>query len=77
MLSKPFVTSIIVGASTTNQLMMNLTAIDLELRPEELKVLNDLTKPVPIYPNWMQTMFPDSQAELALHGGTEPAQNTW
>lgn len=77
MLSKSFVTSIIVGASTTNQLIMNLAAIDLELRPEELKALDDLTKPVPVYPNWMLTIFPDSQAELALHGGTEPTQKTW
>jgi hypothetical protein len=55
-------------------LAMNLSAIDLKLRSEEIKVLDDLTKPVPVYPNWMLTMFPDSQAELALHRGTRGTQ---
>ena len=76
MLSKPFITSIIVGASTTSQLAMNLAAIDLALRFEEVKALDDLTKPAAVYPNWMLTMFPDTQVSQALHHGTQSAQKT-
>ncbi len=76
MLSKPFITSIIVGASTTSQLAMNLAAVDLELNPGEIKALNDLTVPAALYPNWMLTMFPDTQTSHAFQQGTQPAQKT-
>lgn len=66
MLSKPFITSVIVGASTSSQLAMNLAAINLELLPEELQALDDLTAPAPLYPNWMLTMFPDRLLSQAL-----------
>ncbi len=65
-LSRPFITSVIVGASRASQLDDNLGAIDITLAPEELGALDELTAPTVPYPNWMITGFPDETAEEAL-----------
>jgi aryl-alcohol dehydrogenase-like predicted oxidoreductase len=51
-LARPGVTSVIVGASTIEQLDDNLAAADLVLEPDELARLDDATAPSPIYPAW-------------------------
>ena len=43
--TKPVITSIIIGAKRTDQLHDNLAAVDLKLSPEELKQLDEVSKP--------------------------------
>lgn len=65
-LSKPFVSSVIIGANSTGQLEANLGAADLILEPENMRILDDLTAtPVP-YPAWMQAMGWDDKIKNAL-----------
>ena len=52
-LAKPFVTSVIMGVKTLEQLDDNLAASDLSLSPEEIKRLDDLSALEPEYPGWM------------------------
>ncbi len=52
-LAKPFVTSVIIGAKRPDQLGQNLAAADLELTPDELKQLDDVSALPPEYPGWM------------------------
>jgi aryl-alcohol dehydrogenase-like predicted oxidoreductase len=52
-LSKPFVTSVITGVKTLEQLDDNLAASDLTLSPDEIKRLDDLSALEPEYPGWM------------------------
>jgi aryl-alcohol dehydrogenase-like predicted oxidoreductase len=53
LLSKPAVTSTIVGAKRREQLADNLAAIELKLSPEELKKLDEVSALPPEYPGWM------------------------
>jgi aryl-alcohol dehydrogenase-like predicted oxidoreductase len=52
-LAKPFVTSVIIGAKRTDQLDQNLAAVDVQLTPEEIKQLDDVSALPPEYPGWM------------------------
>jgi aryl-alcohol dehydrogenase-like predicted oxidoreductase len=52
-LSKPFVTSIIIGAKTLEQLQDNLASADLTLSEEELKRLDAVSALPAEYPGWM------------------------
>jgi len=56
LLSRPQVSTVIVGAKTPTQLADNLGATALELSPEELKVLDEVSVLPPEYPGWMLTM---------------------
>ncbi|HKD01213.1 MAG TPA: aldo/keto reductase [Terriglobales bacterium] len=73
LLSKSFVTTILVGASRLSQLENNLAASDLEIAAEDLAALDALTEPAPIYPNWFQKLALDSTASDALKIGLHPA----
>jgi aryl-alcohol dehydrogenase-like predicted oxidoreductase len=53
MLTRPFVTSIIVGAKTKEQLVDNLAAADLRLSEDQLKLLNEASALPREYPGWM------------------------
>jgi aryl-alcohol dehydrogenase-like predicted oxidoreductase len=53
MLTRPFVTSIIVGAKTKEQLVDNLAAADLRLSDDQLKLLNEASALPREYPGWM------------------------
>jgi aryl-alcohol dehydrogenase-like predicted oxidoreductase len=66
LLSRPYVTSILVGASKMSQLHDNLGAISLELSADELATLNTLTEPRAIYPNWFNASIYDAQVRDAL-----------
>jgi len=48
MLSKPFVTSPIVGATKTNHLTDAVAALSLRLTPEEIASLEEPTTPHPV-----------------------------
>jgi aryl-alcohol dehydrogenase-like predicted oxidoreductase len=53
LLSKPVVTSVIIGAKRLDQLMDNLASVDLQLSPEEIQKL-DTVSTLPLeYPGWM------------------------
>jgi aryl-alcohol dehydrogenase-like predicted oxidoreductase len=52
-LAKPFVTSIIIGAKTMEQLDDNLEAVKVQLSTDEIKRLDDASALPPEYPGWM------------------------
>src|ERR1700761_8710080 len=52
-LSKSFVTSVIIGAKRIDQLDQNLAAVDVELGAEEIKQLDEVSALPPEYPGWM------------------------
>ncbi len=53
MLTKPFVTSIIIGAKTPEQFQDNVAATDVQLSPEEVAALDDASALPSEYPGWM------------------------
>ena len=56
LLSRPQVSTVIIGAKTPAQLADNLCATLLELSQDELKELDDVSASPPEYPGWMLTM---------------------
>jgi len=52
-LSKPVVTSVLMGAKRMDQLRDNLAAIRLKLTQDELKSLDEASQLPPEYPEWM------------------------
>jgi aryl-alcohol dehydrogenase-like predicted oxidoreductase len=52
-LTRPFVTSVIIGAKTREQLADNLAAADVTLSPEHKKLLDEASALPPEYPGWM------------------------
>lgn len=50
---QPGVTSTIIGAKRPDQLQSNIHSTTFMLTPEELKELDEISKPNPVYPNWM------------------------
>jgi aryl-alcohol dehydrogenase-like predicted oxidoreductase len=52
-LTRPFVTSVILGAKTRDQLTDNLAASTVKLAPEHRKLLDDASALPPEYPGWM------------------------
>ncbi|QBD80298.1 aldo/keto reductase [Ktedonosporobacter rubrisoli] len=67
LLSRPSVTSILIGASKMSQLQDNLGAASLSLSVDELAELDKLTEPRAIYPNWFNATIYDAQARAALN----------
>jgi aryl-alcohol dehydrogenase-like predicted oxidoreductase len=53
LLSKSFVTSVIIGAKTMDQLRDNIAATRVELTQEEIKQLDEVSQLPPEYPGWM------------------------
>jgi aryl-alcohol dehydrogenase-like predicted oxidoreductase len=53
LLTKPVVTSVIIGAKRVEQLQDNLAAVDLKLTDEEIKKLDEVSALPPEYPGWM------------------------
>jgi aryl-alcohol dehydrogenase-like predicted oxidoreductase len=66
LLSRPHVTSILVGASKMSQLQDNLGATSLELSADEIATLDKLTEPVALYPNWFNASIYDAPVRDAL-----------
>jgi aryl-alcohol dehydrogenase-like predicted oxidoreductase len=66
LLSRPHVTSILIGASKMSQLHDNLGATSLELSTDEIATLDKLTEPRAIYPNWFNATIYDAQVHDAL-----------
>lgn len=66
LLSKPFVSSIIIGASKLHQLEDNLRAAELNLSAEEIAELDALTAPAALYPHWFNHNLVDAKQKEAL-----------
>jgi aryl-alcohol dehydrogenase-like predicted oxidoreductase len=68
MLTKPFVSSILLGANKMEQLEDNLGAANVQLSPEELADLDQMTAPASLYPNWFTERIADVPVRDALAG---------
>ena len=53
LLSRPVVTSVIIGAKTVEQLEDNLGAVDLQLDDNDLAALDEISRLPDEYPGWM------------------------
>ena len=67
LLSRPHVTSVLVGASKLSQLEDNIGAAQLELSLDELSTLDKLTEPNAPYPNWFNANIYDAPVRNALN----------
>ncbi len=65
-LSKPYVTSVIVGVTSLKQLDENLEAVNVRLSDEELAGLDQTTTPPLLYPGWMYARPAGPVIEKAL-----------
>ncbi|HMJ13116.1 MAG TPA: aldo/keto reductase, partial [Polyangiaceae bacterium] len=52
-LTRPFVTSVIIGAKTSEQLLDNIAAVDLKLSSEQVQQLDEASALPAEYPGWM------------------------
>ena len=52
-LTRPFVTSVIIGAKSMEQLKDNLAATDVKLTPEHVETLDAASELPGEYPGWM------------------------
>ena len=52
-LAKPFVTSVIIGAKSIEQLDQNLAAVTLKLDAGDMQKLDEVSALAPEYPGWM------------------------
>lgn len=68
LLAKPYVSSVIIGASKMPHLEDNLGAVKVTLTAEELAALDDMTAPALLYPNWMDARPADPVVHQALYG---------
>ena len=66
LLSKRTVTSVLIGANKVSQLEDNLGAMNVQLSESELRELDDMTAPAPIYPNWFSARVADVPVKEAL-----------
>jgi aryl-alcohol dehydrogenase-like predicted oxidoreductase len=53
LLTRPFITSVIIGARTIDQLEDNLAAIDVQLSQEHIDEIDTVSALPPEYPGWM------------------------
>ena len=53
LLSKPFVSSVIIGAKSMDQLRDNIAATRVQLKAEEIKLLDEVSQLPAEYPGWM------------------------
>src|SRR3954463_7871740 len=77
-LSKPFVTSVIIGAKKPEQLSDNLAATELALSPEQLQLLDEASALPPEYPGWMvefQTNRDTRGTASAPSAATQPGRS--
>jgi aryl-alcohol dehydrogenase-like predicted oxidoreductase len=66
LLTRPAVSSLLVGAASVKQLDDNLGAADIKLDADDLAQLDAATRPTPIYPNWFTARVADGKAHEAL-----------
>lgn len=54
LLTKPVVTSVIIGAKNITQLEDNIGVVDIQLSDEQIKALDAVSELPPEYPGWME-----------------------
>ena len=64
--TRAYVSSVLVGASRPEQLADNLGAASVQLSPEEVREIDEMTTPAPAYPGWFNEKVFDAQAREAL-----------
>jgi aryl-alcohol dehydrogenase-like predicted oxidoreductase len=70
LLTRPAVSSLVIGARNDEQLRDNLAAAELTLSPGEIQALEEVSAPAMIYPHWHQAIHAKerfSPADLVLH----------
>src|SRR5699024_9733097 len=70
-LSRPGVTTAIVGARKAEQLADNLAAADLTLAADEIAAIEQVSRPLLLYPYWHQQRTASDRlgpADMVLHG---------
>jgi aryl-alcohol dehydrogenase-like predicted oxidoreductase len=72
LLSRPVVTSVIVGAKRVDQLTDNIGAVGLVLEPDDLAALDAVSAEPPRYPGWMLTYNASSRVPAG-----HPAGPSW
>ncbi len=75
LLTRPAVSSLVVGGRTEAQFRDNIAAVNLKLTDEDLTRLNEVSRPPLIYPYWHQGQFAVdrfSPADHAMHDGNPP-----
>lgn len=75
LLTRPAVSSLVVGGRTEAQFRDSFAAVDLKLTAEEITRLNEVSRPPLIYPYWHQGQFAAgrfSAADRAMHDGNPP-----
>ena len=73
-LSRPAVSTLVVGGTSEQQFRDNIAAVEIKLTPDELDRLNSVSRLPYIYPYWHQHNFARgrfSQADWALHASYE------
>ncbi len=68
LLTRPYVSSILLGANKMAQLEDNLGSVNVQLSPEEVADLEQLTVPAAMYPNWFTERVADPAVRDALGG---------
>ena len=71
LLSKRAVCSVLVGANKLAQLEDNLGAVNVRLSEQELRELNEISAPTPIYPNWFSARVDGRAGEGSSGRGGE------
>lgn len=71
LLTRRYVSSVIIGAKRLDQLQDNLAAVDVKLTADEVKQLEEVSALAPEYPGWMVQY----QGATRLHGAPAPAIN--
>jgi aryl-alcohol dehydrogenase-like predicted oxidoreductase len=66
LLSKPVVSSVILGASKLPQLEDNLKSADVKLSEAEVAELDEMTAPSMLYPHWFNANLVDAKHKEAL-----------
>jgi aryl-alcohol dehydrogenase-like predicted oxidoreductase len=61
LLSRPFVSSVIIAARTTERLAENIRAVDIELAPRDLEELDRVSDPGDPYPKWMVLQLDEAE----------------
>jgi aryl-alcohol dehydrogenase-like predicted oxidoreductase len=77
LLTRPAVSSLVVGGRNEAQFRDNFAAVDLRLSQAELDRLNEVSRPPLIYPYWHQGQFAAarfSPADHAMHDGNPPPE---
>jgi aryl-alcohol dehydrogenase-like predicted oxidoreductase len=64
--ARPAVSTVLLGISRVEMMAENLKAASITLTPEDQRVLDEVSKIPPPYPDWFNTMMADAQAGAAL-----------